>query len=48
MSDLYFTAYAVSFGAVFIPAALLYVVLRHCLASSASGDDERNERDGDG
>ena len=48
MSDLYLTAYAVSFGAIFLPAALLYVVLRHCLASGASGDDERNERDGDG
>ena len=48
MSDLYPTAYAVSFGAIFLPAAILYVVLRHCFASGASGGGERNERDGGG
>lgn len=42
MNDLYLTAYAVSFGAIFVPAALLYVVLRHCFASRASGNDERD------
>ena len=46
MNDFYLTAYVVAFGAVFVPAAILYVALRHCFASDASGNDERNERDG--
>ena len=47
MNDFYLTAYVVAFGAIFVPAAILYVALRHCFAGDASGNDERNERDDD-
>lgn len=43
MNDVYLTAYAISFGAIFVPSALLYVVLRHCFASGASDNDEQIE-----
>ncbi len=46
MNDFYLTAYAVAFGAVFVPAAILYVALRHCFAGDASGNDGRDGRDG--
>ena len=47
MNDFYLTAYVVAFGAVFVPAAILYVALRHCFAGDASGNDEPSGRDGD-
>ena len=45
MNGFYLTAYVVAFGAIFVPAAILYVALRHCFASDASDNDERNGRD---
>ena len=41
MNDFYLTAYAIAFGAVFAPSAILYVVLRHFFANAASDDEER-------
>ena len=41
MNDYYLTAYAIAFGAVFVPSAVLYVVLRHFFAGDASDDDGR-------
>lgn len=38
MNDYYLTAYAIAFGAVFVPSAVLYVVLRHFFADGASDD----------
>ncbi len=46
MNDFYLTAYVVAFGAFFVPAAILYVALRHCFASDASDNDEPSGRDG--
>lgn len=46
MNDFYLTAYVVAFGAVFMPAAILYVALRHCFARDASGNDGPSGRDG--
>ena len=46
MNDFYLTAYVVAFGAVFVPAAILYVALRHCFAGGASGNDGRNGPNG--
>ena len=41
MNDYYLTAYAIAFGAVFVPSAVLYVALRHFFAGGASDDEER-------
>ena len=48
MNDYYLTAYAISFGAIFVPSAILYVVLRHCFTDRTSENEERNKRDNDG
>ena len=42
MNDYYLTAYAIAFGAVFVPSAILYVVLRHFFAGGASDDEGRD------
>lgn len=45
MNDYYLTIYAIAFGAVFVPSAVLYVVLRHFFAGRAPGDEGRDETD---
>ncbi len=45
MNDFYLTAYAIAFGVVFAPSAVLYVVLRHFFAGAAPDDEGREETD---
>ena len=45
MNDYYLTIYAIAFGAVFVPSAILYVVLRYFFAGGASDDEGRGETD---